>query len=117
MIFISTIWLFLTDVPLGLVAIVVFPLLVATNVIYERAVAVHFVDAQNRLHFRQVTLLRLEHDDVLVSDGLSNGELVCISPLQTVVDGIGHPLSAEAGPLRSVPCDGVERTSHSSRRR
>ena len=49
MIFISTIWLFLTDVPLGLVAIVVFPLLVATNVIYERAVAVHFVDAQNRL--------------------------------------------------------------------
>jgi ABC-type multidrug transport system fused ATPase/permease subunit len=49
MIFVSTIWLFLTDVPLGLVAIVVFPLLVATNVVYERAVAVHFTDAQDRL--------------------------------------------------------------------
>jgi ATP-binding cassette subfamily B protein len=49
MIFVSTIWLFLTDVPLGLVAIVVFPLLVATNVIYERAVAVHFTEAQDRL--------------------------------------------------------------------
>ena len=46
------------------------------------------VDTQNRLHFRQVTLLRLEHDDVLVSEGLTNGELVCISPLQTVVDGM-----------------------------
>lgn len=46
------------------------------------------VDTQNRLHFRQVTLLRLEHDDVLVSQGLNDGELVCISPLQTVVDGM-----------------------------
>lgn len=49
MIFVSTIWLFLTDVTLGLVAIVVFPLLVATNVVYERAVSVHFTEAQNRL--------------------------------------------------------------------
>ena len=49
MIFVSTIWLFLTDIPLGLVAIVVFPLLVATNVVYERAVAVHYTDAQDRL--------------------------------------------------------------------
>ena len=46
------------------------------------------VDINNQLHFRQVTLFRLEHDDVLVSEGLSNGELVCISPLQTVVDGM-----------------------------
>jgi RND family efflux transporter MFP subunit len=46
------------------------------------------VDGENRLHFRQVSLLRLEHDDILVSDGLENGELVCVSPLQTVVDGM-----------------------------
>ncbi len=46
------------------------------------------VDAQNRLHFRQVSLLRLEHDDILVSSGVKDGELVCISPMQTVVDGM-----------------------------
>ncbi|MDH3992576.1 MAG: efflux RND transporter periplasmic adaptor subunit [Gammaproteobacteria bacterium] len=46
------------------------------------------VDADNRLHFRQVSLLRLEHDDMLINDGLADGELVCISPLQTVVEGM-----------------------------
>ncbi|MEZ5570052.1 MAG: efflux RND transporter periplasmic adaptor subunit [Halioglobus sp.] len=46
------------------------------------------VDTENRLRFRQVSLLRLEHDDILVSEGLAEGELVCISPLQTVVDGM-----------------------------
>ncbi len=46
------------------------------------------VDAENRLQFRQVSLLRLEHDDILVSKGLEDGELVCISPLQTVVEGM-----------------------------
>ncbi len=46
------------------------------------------VDDNNRLHFRPVQVLRLEHDEVLISAGLENGELVCISPLQTVVDGM-----------------------------
>jgi len=46
------------------------------------------VDNNNRLHFRQVKILRLEHDDVLIDEGLSDGELVSISPLQTVVDGM-----------------------------
>jgi len=46
------------------------------------------VDADNRLHFRQVSLLRLEHDDILVNSGLADGELVCLSPLQTVVEGM-----------------------------
>lgn len=46
------------------------------------------VDEDNRLQFRQITLLRLEHDDILVSDGLNDGERVCISPLQTVVEGM-----------------------------
>jgi len=49
MIVVSTIWLFLTDIPIGLVAIVVFPLLIGTNVVYERSVAVHFTEAQGRL--------------------------------------------------------------------
>lgn len=45
----STIWMMFIDVPLGLVAIVVFPLLVATNVAYEKSVSVHFERAQDQL--------------------------------------------------------------------
>jgi RND family efflux transporter MFP subunit len=46
------------------------------------------VDQDNRLHFREVSILRLEHDEVLIDSGLSAGELVCISPMQTVVEGM-----------------------------
>ncbi|MCP5129431.1 MAG: efflux RND transporter periplasmic adaptor subunit [Pseudomonadales bacterium] len=46
------------------------------------------IDPEGRLHFRQVSILRLEHDDMLVDAGLEAGELVCISPLQTVVEGM-----------------------------
>ena len=46
------------------------------------------VESDNRLRFRQISLLRLERDDILVRDGLKEGELVCVSPLQTVVDGM-----------------------------
>lgn len=46
------------------------------------------IDGDNRLRFRQVTILRLEHDEVLVKNGLTSGELVCISAIQTVVDGM-----------------------------
>ena len=51
------------------------------------------VDDENRLHYRTVRILRLQHDDVLISEGLQAGELVCISPLQAVVDGmLVHPI-------------------------
>ena len=46
------------------------------------------VDSDNRLQFRRVSILRLEHDEMLVEDGLVSGELVCVSPLQTVVEGM-----------------------------
>ncbi|HSL74805.1 MAG TPA: ABC transporter ATP-binding protein [Ilumatobacteraceae bacterium] len=49
LVFSSTIWMFVIDVPLGLVALVVFPLLVATNVVYDRLVAGHFARAQDQL--------------------------------------------------------------------
>jgi ABC-type multidrug transport system fused ATPase/permease subunit len=49
MIVISTIWLFIIDVPLGIVAVVVFPLVIATNVIYERSVSHHYTRAQEHL--------------------------------------------------------------------
>ena len=46
------------------------------------------VDAEDRLRFRQVTVFRIEHDEVLIREGLEDGERVCVSPLQTVVDGM-----------------------------
>ena len=46
------------------------------------------IDPDQRLHFRQVSILRLEHDDMLVDGGLEAGELVCISALQTAVEGM-----------------------------
>ena len=45
----STIWMLIIDVPLGLVAVVVFPLLLVTNVVYEKSVSVHFTRAQDQL--------------------------------------------------------------------
>jgi ATP-binding cassette, subfamily B, bacterial len=49
MVIVSTIWMLFIDPPLGLVAVIVFPLLVATNVVYERQVSAHFARAQHRL--------------------------------------------------------------------
>ena len=49
MVLVSTGWMLWIDAPLGLVAVVVFPLLVATNVIYERSVSDHFARAQDQL--------------------------------------------------------------------
>jgi len=46
------------------------------------------VDAANTLRFRDITPLRLHGDQVLIEGGLSAGERVCVSPLQTVVDGM-----------------------------
>lgn len=46
------------------------------------------IDEENRLRFRTVSVLRLEHDEVLISSGLEDGEMICISAIQTVVDGM-----------------------------
>lgn len=65
------------------------------------------VDAENRLRFRDVSILRLHEDDVLVRDGLEPGERVCISPLATVVDGMAVAPEAvgvgTAGPPAAAP--------------
>jgi RND family efflux transporter MFP subunit len=46
------------------------------------------VDADNRLRYRTVELLRVYGDDAYISGGISRGERVLISPLQVVVDGM-----------------------------
>jgi ATP-binding cassette subfamily B protein len=45
----STAWLFYLDPWMGLVAVIVFPLLIGTNVVYEHSVARHFATAQDQL--------------------------------------------------------------------
>ncbi|MDA0955902.1 MAG: efflux RND transporter periplasmic adaptor subunit, partial [Proteobacteria bacterium] len=46
------------------------------------------VDQENRLALRPVTPLRFFEDDILIEAGLADGERVCLSPLQTVVEGM-----------------------------
>lgn len=46
------------------------------------------VDNESRLRFRDVELFRFDQDEVLIKAGLKPGELVNISPIQTVVDGM-----------------------------
>lgn len=46
------------------------------------------VDAENRLRFREVEILRLEDERVLITSGLRPGERICMSPIQAVVDGM-----------------------------
>lgn len=46
------------------------------------------LDQDNRLRFRHIELLRIEHERVVIRSGLQTGERVCISPLQMVVDGM-----------------------------
>lgn len=52
----------------------------------ENRIAV--VDDENRLRFRNVEVLRTESDRVLVRGGVREGERVCLSALETQVDGM-----------------------------
>ena len=46
------------------------------------------VDTENRIEFRNVDILRYEDDNVMISGGLNTGDLVNISPIQTVIEGM-----------------------------
>lgn len=46
------------------------------------------VDAENKMYFRDVEILRLENDRVLIQSGLRAGERICMSPIQAVVNGM-----------------------------
>ncbi len=46
------------------------------------------VDADDKLRFRAIEPLRLYQDNVLIKSGLSHGDRVCLSPLQTAIDGM-----------------------------
>lgn len=46
------------------------------------------VDADNKIRFRKVEPLRLYKDNVLIEGGLQQGEKVCLSTIQTAIDGM-----------------------------
>ncbi|MEN9643613.1 MAG: hypothetical protein RL238_282 [Actinomycetota bacterium] len=49
LVFLSSVWLLVTDIPLGLAAVCVFPLLIALNVGYQRRVDRYYNTAQDEL--------------------------------------------------------------------
>ena len=55
------------------------------------------VDADNKLNFRSIDTLRLYQDNVLIREGLNAGDKVCISPIQTAIEGMSvNPVAEEA---------------------
>ena len=46
------------------------------------------VDEDNRLRFRRIDVMRRTEQRAIVRAGLYDGELVCLTPLDTVVDGM-----------------------------
>ena len=66
------------------------------------------IDSGNRLHFREVDVLRTETHNVLISRGLADGERVCVSPLDAVVDGMEVRVSDES----PAPPPGGDREPH-----
>lgn len=49
---------------------------------------VYVVDPSGKLNFRKVEVLRIVEEEVFIRAGLKSGELVCISPLDTAIDGM-----------------------------
>jgi len=50
--------------------------------------SVLMIDDENKLHFRIVEVLRKDSETVIISSGLEQGERICISPLEAVVEGM-----------------------------
>lgn len=56
---------------------------------------VYMVDSDHRLRFRTIEVFKRDREFVIVQGGLESGELVCISPMQAVVDGMKVRLLSE----------------------
>jgi multidrug efflux pump subunit AcrA (membrane-fusion protein) len=64
------------------------------------------VDAENRMHFRDVVLLRSQREDVVIGGGLAAGEDVVVSPLSAVVDGMAVRVARDGPDETDVARDG-----------
>jgi RND family efflux transporter MFP subunit len=57
------------------------------------------VDGENRLRERQVEIIRIDQEEVLIRTQLGEGERICTSPLQVAVEGMQvQPILAQAEP-------------------
>ena len=59
------------------------------------------VAADDRLTYRAVDVVRILGDEVVIGGGLDSGELVCISNLETVVDGMRIRAQRDHQPLET----------------
>jgi multidrug efflux pump subunit AcrA (membrane-fusion protein) len=49
---------------------------------------VYVIDSDNKLYSRTVDIFKRERERVFVRSGLEDGERVCISPIEVVIDGM-----------------------------
>jgi multidrug efflux pump subunit AcrA (membrane-fusion protein) len=55
------------------------------------------VNADRTAELRSVTVIRTERDEVVVSKGIDEGELVAISPVPNVIDGMPVKVNGDSG--------------------
>ncbi|MFQ5350186.1 MAG: efflux RND transporter periplasmic adaptor subunit, partial [Thermoanaerobaculia bacterium] len=60
------------------------------------------VASEDRLRYRRVEVVRTVADEVVIGDGLEAGELVCVSNLETVVDGMRVRAQRQEPPLETA---------------
>ena len=46
------------------------------------------VNGEQKLHFRTVEVYRYETDRVIIKSGLDDGDLICLTPLETAVENM-----------------------------
>lgn len=81
---VSGVWLMVTDLVLGLLALLVIPLLVTMNVGYHRLVERHYADAQDRLgEFSEAVYESLEGISVVKSFGAESRETARLSGISS----------------------------------
>lgn len=49
---------------------------------------IYIVDADDRIRFREIELIRTERDRIVVGSGIASGDRVCTSPLDAAIDGM-----------------------------
>lgn len=64
------------------------------------------VDGENRLRFREIELFRVTDETAYVQEGLRANEQLCISPLETVVDGMHVRITEDSDQSASAATPG-----------
>lgn len=75
---------------------------VLPRVALQRDDRVLVIDDESRLRFREVDVLRVEREEVVIGGGLAAGERVCVSPLPAAVDGMSVRVVGDAADAPDV---------------